>query len=314
MSLESDRFLNPVLREFYKEKDVVMEERRMRYESAPRGRLWEEFLAVAYKSHPYGEPTIGHMSDIQGLTRGEAEKFFRAYYSPSNLTIAVVGDVKPRVIRCLAERYFGPIRSGPKPAPVETVEPAQPGERRVVVEDLSQPLLMIGYHKPAFNHPDNAVFDVMADIMGEGRTSRLYKSLVKEKKIAVSEYVWHGWNKYPGLFVFQAVPAKGHTTQECEEGVYAEIEELKTEVVSPEELQKAKARSRAGLIRQLDSNAGLARELAFYEVITGDWRNLFRQLDRIKQVTGEDVQRVAKEYFTRKNRTVGVIETTTVED
>ncbi|MFQ6035668.1 MAG: M16 family metallopeptidase [Sedimentisphaerales bacterium] len=315
MSLESDRFANPVVREFYKEKDVVMEERRM-MENNPQGRLLEDFLAIAYKAHPYGEPVIGHMSDLKTLTRAEAEAFFRKYYCPSNLTIAIVGDVEPQEIKKLAKTYFERIPSGPKPEPVETEEPPQRGQRRVVVEDPSQPFVMIGYHKPNINHSDNAVFDAITDIVGLGRTSRLYKTLVKEKKIAIAASGFQGLpgNKYPGLFLFYAVPARGHTNQECEQAIDAEIERLKTELVSPEELQKAKTRSRANLIRQLDSNSGLAAQLTFYEVVTGDWRNLFKQLDKIEQVTAEDIQRVAKEYFTSKNRIVGVIETTPMEE
>jgi len=313
MAMESDRFRNPVLREFYKEKDVVMEERRIG-ESRPQSRLFEEFLAIAYKAHPYGEPVIGHMSDLQTLTRAEAEAFFKKYYAPSNLITVIVGDVNPQQIRKLAERYFGRVPSGPKPEPVETAEPPQLGRRRVVVEDVSQPIVLIGYHKPRFEHPDSAVFEVITDIMGVGRTSRLYKNLVKDIKIAVSVYVWHGLDKYPGLFVVYAVPARGHTTQQCEDAIYAEIERLKTEPVSPEELEKAKTRSRAGLIRRLASNAGLAQQLAFYEVVTGDWRNLFRQLDKINRVTADDVQRVARQYLIRKNRTVGLIETTQAEN
>ena len=252
------------------------------------------------------------MSDIRTITRAEAEAFFKEYYGPSNLTIAIVGDVDPGRIKKLAKTYFGRIPGGPKPEPVETVEPAQRGERRVVVEDPSQPFVLIGYHKPGINHPDNAVYDAIGDIVGIGRTSRLYKNLVKEKKIAVAASGFQGLpgNKYPGLFLFYAVPAKGHTNEECEEAINDEIERLKTELVSPQELEKAKTRSRASLIRQLDSNSGLAAQLTFYEVVTGDWRNLFEQLDKIEQVTAEDIQRVAKECFTTKNRSVGIIMTT----
>ncbi len=315
MLMESERFLAPVLREFYKEKDVVMEERRLRTESQPVGRLLEEFLAVAYKAHPYGEPIVGHMSDIETLTRAEAEAFFRKYYSPGNLTVAIVGDVEPPRVKQLAEEYFGRIPSGPKPDPVETVEPPQLGERRVTVEDPAQPFVLIGYHKPGIRHADNAVFDAITDIVGAGRTSRLYKSLVKEKKVAVVATGFPGLpgNKYPGLFLFYAVPAHGRTNQECEEAIYEEIEKLKNEPVLPEELQKAKTRARASLIRQLDSNSGMASQLAYYEVITGDWRNLFKDLERIEKVTAEDIQRVAAQYFTVKNRTVGVIETTVTD-
>jgi predicted Zn-dependent peptidase len=315
MSLESDRFANAVLHEFYKEKDVVMEERRMS-ENNPQSRLIEDFMAAAYKAHSYGEPVIGHMSDLKTMTRGEADAFFKKYYGPSNLTIAIVGDANPQDIKRLAQEYFARIPSGPKPEPVETEEPPQRGERRVVVEDPSQPLVVIGYHKPNINHPDNAVFDAITDIVGIGRTSRLYKSLVKEKKIAIDSSAFQGLpgNKYPGLFLFYAVPAKGHTNKECEEAIYTEIERLKTELVSPEELKKAKTRSRADLIRQLDSNSGLAAELTFYEVVTGDWRNLFKELDKIEKVEASDIQRVSKEYFTSKNRTVGVIETVPMEN
>ncbi len=313
MSLESDRFANPVLREFYKEKDVVMEERRM-MENSPGGRLYEEFQGIAYLAHPYGESVIGHMSDLQTLTRPEAEVFFKKYYSPSNLTIAIVGDVNPQQIKKLAEKYFGPIPSGPKPEPVETIEPPQRGERRVTVEDPAQPQIIIGYHQPSVNHPDSAVFQAISQIVGRGRTSRLYKSLIKEKKIAVSASAQSSWNKYPGLFTFSAVPAKGHTNQECEEAIYQEIEKLKTEPVTPEELVKAKTWVRAGLIRELDSNSGMASELTFYEVVTGDWRNLFKESDKIEKVTAEDIQRIAREYFTSKNRTVGVLETVQTEN
>ena len=316
MSMESERFANPVLREFYKEKDVVMEERRLGTESQPVGRLLEEFLAIAYKAHPYGEPIVGHMSDLETLTRSEAEAFFEKYYLPSNLTVAIVGDVNPQEVRELAQKYFSRIPGGPKPDPVETVEPPQLGQRRVIMQDPAQPFVLIGYHKPSINHSDNAVFDAITEIVGIGRTSRLYKSLVKEKKIAVAASGFPGLpgNKYPGLFLFYAVPARSHSNQECQEAIDVEIERLKTELVSPEELAKAKTRSRASLIRQLASNPGLAAQLTFYEVVTGDWRNLFRQLDHIEQVTAEDIQRVAKEYFVRKNRTVGVIETTAAEN
>jgi predicted Zn-dependent peptidase len=309
MMLEADRFANAVLREFYKERDVVMEERRM-MENSPTGRLYEEFQGIAYLAHPYGEGVIGHMSDLQTLTRPEAEAFFRKHYGPSNLTIAIVGDVDPANVKRLAQKYFAGIPSGPKPEPVETVEPPQRGERRVTVEDAAQPIVLIGYHQPNINHPDNAPLEVVSQIVGVGRTSRLYKSLVKEKKIAVSASAGLNPSKYPSLFMFFVVPAKGHTNQECEEAVYAEIEKLKTEPVSPEELAKAKTRSRASLIRQLDSNSGLAAQLTFCEVVMGDWRNLFYILDKIEKVTAADVQRVAQTYFTKKNRTVGVIETT----
>ncbi|MBN1361836.1 MAG: insulinase family protein [Sedimentisphaerales bacterium] len=316
MLLESDRFLNPVLREFYKEKNVVMEERRLRTETQPTGKLLEDFLATAYKAHPYGRPVIGFMSDLESISRPQARAFFEKYYRPSNLTVAIVGDVDPAEVRGLAQQYFARIPSGPEPEPVVTVEPPQWGPRRVVIEDPAQPFVLLGYHKPNTNHPDNAVFDALSDIVGQGRTSRLYRSLVRDKKVAVAASGFQGLpgDKYPGLFLFYAVPARGHTNAECEQALQAEIERLKREPVTPEELAKAKTRARASLVRQLDSNSGLASQLTFYEVLTGDWRNLFRQLDRIDKVTAEDIQRVANRYFTTSNQTVGVIETTTGDD
>jgi predicted Zn-dependent peptidase len=316
MSMESDRFLNPVLREFYKEKDVVMEERRRTVDSNPIGRLLEEFNALAYRAHPYGVRVIGHMSDIKVLSRADAENFFGQYYIPNNLTIAIVGDVNPAEIQTLARCYFGRIPRGPQPELVRTVEPPQLGERRVVLEDPSQPFVLIGYHKPNINHPDNAVFEAITDIMGMGRTSRLYKALVKEQRIAVQTSGFPGWpgDKYPGLFLFYAVPAKNHTNAENERVILEQIERLKTEPVTPEDLRKAKTRARASLIRSLDSNDGLARQLAYYQVLTGDWRNLFRSLDQIEKVTAEDIQRVANEYFISTNRTVGLIETSSPQD
>jgi predicted Zn-dependent peptidase len=316
MTLESDRFRSPVLREFYKEKNVVMEERRLRTETQPTGRLVEDFVAVAYKAHPYGHPVIGHMSDLEDISRKQAEAFFKKFYGPSNLTIALVGDVNPKEIRPMAERYFGSIPSGPKPERVATVEPPQQGERRITIEDPAQPFVLIGYHKPSVNHPDNAVFDALTDIVGEGRTSRLYRSLVRDKAIAADASASPGLpgDKYPSLFLFYAVPAEGHTNQECEDALYAQINRLKNEPVTPEELQKARTRARAALIRSLDSNSGLAEALTHYEVITGNWRNLFRQLERIDHVTAEDIQRVAKTYFISTNKTVGTITTTAARD
>lgn len=309
MSLESDRFLHPVLREFYKEKDVVMEERRLRSEDNPIGRLVEDFLATAYKAHPYGEPVIGHMSDLQTITREEAVDWFARYYGAGNLTIAIAGDVNPKTVRMHAETYFGRLPKGEKPGPVETVEPEQYGERRCTVVAQSQPLIIIGYHRPDINHPDNATLEAITDILGRGRTSRLHKSLVKEKKISIDAAAFSGLtgDKYPGLFNFYSFASKDHTNEESEEAIYDEIRLLQTELVSPEELDKARTRARADLIRQLNSNTGLTLQLTYYEAVTGDWRNLFRQLERIEQVTAEDIQRVAKEYFTDKNKTVGTI-------
>ncbi len=312
MSTESDRFLNPVFREFYKELEVVKEERRMRVDSRPQGRLIEEFLAAAFKAHSYGDAGIGHMSDLEAMTREKVETFFKHYYTPANLTGIIVGDVDPGEIKRLAELYFGRLPAGPKPEQVITVEPAQLGERRVILKEKSQPSLMIGYHIPGINHSDWPVFQVLNDILSSGRTSRLYKTMVKERKIAAGLWSSVGFpgRKYPALLVVSVQPASGHTGRECEEVVYEQLERLKTEPVTDRELKKAVTRARASVIRRLGSNLGLGFALSAAEVLTGDWRYFFIQLEQMKNVTAADIQRVTGEYFTVSNRTVGLIETT----
>jgi len=307
--LESERFRDPVFRDFYKERDVVMEERRL-MESQPLGRLIEEFQSVAFKSHPYGEGVIGHMSDLQNLTTADAQAFFKKYYIPSNLTTAVVGDVNPKRIRELAEIYFSRLPSGPKPEPLRTVESPQQGERRVALRLQSQRVIVMGYHKPDVNHPDNAVYDAIGSLLSEGRSSRLYRALVRDKKVATVAFGMTGFpgRKYPGMFLFYAFTAPGHTNDEVEKAIDAEIERLKTELVSTEELDGVKRRARASLLRQLDSNFMLAIQLSRFQAVTGDWRNFFRNLEKINAVTPQDIQRVAKDTFTWNNKTVGTID------
>ena len=309
-SLESSRFLDPVLREFFIERDVVKEERRMS-ESSPVGRLVEEMLSTAYKAHPYGEPTLGHMSDLDSMTRAEAMDFFKRYYGADNLTIIVSGDADPAHVRELAHEYFDRLPAGPPIEPVETVEPPQQAERRVIMEDRSQPVLLMGYHKVDINHEDDVVFNVLSDILGSGRTSRMYKKLVKDQKIAVnaSSFTDFPGSKYPNMMVFFAFPSKDHTAADCEASIEEEIERIRNEEVTEEELSRAKVRARVNLIRQLDSNMGLALQMAYFHVLTGDWRDLFHSIDRINDVTAEDIRRVADQYLVPRNRTVASIVT-----
>ncbi len=310
-SLESDRFLNPVLREFFIERDVVKEERRMS-ESSPVGRLVEEMLSIAYKAHPYGEPTLGHMSDIDSMTRAEAMDFFRRYYGADNLTIIVSGDADPAHVKELAHEYFDRLPAGPAIEPVETIEPPQQAERRVIMEDRSQPVLLMGYHKVDINHEDDVVFNVLSDILGSGRTSRLYKALVKEQKSAINSYSFTDFpgSKYPNMMVFVSYPSKDHTAADNEKAIEEELERIRNEEVTEEELSRAKVRARVNLIRQLDSNMGLALQMAYFHVLTGDWRNLFHSINAIDEVTAEDIRRVANQYLVSKNRTVASIVTT----
>jgi predicted Zn-dependent peptidase len=308
--LESERFLHPVLREFYKERNVVIEERRMRTDSNPFGRLLEQFTQEAFAAHPYHRPTIGWISDLNHFSATDAKKFFDTYYVPSNMVVAVAGDVKSAQALPILEKYFGRLPTHPEPDEATTTEPPQNSERRVVLKEVSQPIYIEGYHRPDYRSKDDAIFDAITDLLSEGRTSRLYRSLVRDKKIASFSEGFSGYPgvKYPHLFAFLAVPLPGHKPQEIADAIHSEIERLKKEDISDDELKMIKTRSKANLIRGLADNEGLATQLATYQTRYGDWRELFRSVDRIDAVTKADIRRVANEVFVDTNRTVGVIE------
>jgi predicted Zn-dependent peptidase len=309
--LEADRFAHPVMREFYKERNVVIEERRMRTDSNPIGRLLEQFTTAAFMAHPYHRPTIGWPSDLNTFSATDAQNFFDKYYVPSNMVIAIVGDLKASEAMPVVEKYFGQLPTKPQPDERTTTEPPQNSERRVVLHDMAQPVYIEGYHRPDYRSKDDAVYDAIQDLMSDGRTSRLYRALVRDKKIASDSAGFSGLpgNKYPHLFAFYAFPLPGHTTQEVSDAIHAEIERLKNEDISDEELKMIQTRSKANLIRGLANNEGLAQQLALYQTRYGDWRELFRSVDRIDKVTKADIRRVANATFKDTNRTVGVIET-----
>jgi predicted Zn-dependent peptidase len=308
--LESERFLHPVLREFYKERNVVIEERRMRVDSSPFGRLLEQFTEEAFAAHPYHRPTIGWISDLNHFSATDAAKFFDKYYVPADMVVAVAGDIKAEQAMPILEKYFGRLPTRPKPDESTTTEPPQNSERRVVLEESSQPVYIEGYHRPDYRSKDDAVFDAIVDLMSDGRTSRLYRALVRDKKIASFSEGFTGYPgiKYPQLFAFLAAPLPGHTPKEVGDAIHAELDRLKKEDITDEELKMIKTRSKANLIRGLADNEGLATDLATYQTRYDDWRELFRSVDRIDQVTKADIKRVANEVFVDTNRTVGIIE------
>ncbi len=310
MSLESERFLEPVLnREFYKEQEVILEERRMRTDNSPIGRLVESFLDTAYTTHPYKRPVIGYNQDIRNLTPEDIKDFFARYYPPNNLTVAIAGDVDPQQVKQLAQQYFGRYSSGPQPPKVTKVEPPQTKTKEVTLQLPSQPWYIMGFHRPELNHPDNAVYEVIATLMSDGRTSRLYKSLVEEKRLALGAQGFNGFpgDKFPNIMLFYATTPPNVNLDDLALAMNEEIERLKTEPVSPEELERVKNNLKVDLLRGLDSNMGMARALVEYEVKTGDWRNLFKTLDQYEAVTADDILRVAQETFTDENRTIGKI-------
>jgi len=310
-AIESDRFANPVMREFYKERNVVMEERRMRTDSDPTGRLIEQFLGTAFAANPYHRPTIGYASDLQSFSATDAENFFHRYYLPSNMVIALVGDLDPDKVMPIVERYFNQLPSSPKPTELTSVEPPQNSVRDVKMQDMAQPIYVEGYHRPSYLDPDDAVYDAITDIMSNGRTSRMYRSMVRDQKTAAAAAGFSGFpgTKYAHLFAFYGVPLPGHTNTEMQKGIQQQINKLKSEDVTDDELAMFKTRTKADLIRGLASNEGLAQQLAIYQTRFGDWRELFKYLDKVDKVTKADIRRVANKVFVDGNRTVGSIET-----
>jgi predicted Zn-dependent peptidase len=309
--LESGRLADVAPREFYKERDVVIEERRMRTDSNPEGRLFEQFVATAYVAHNYGRSNIGWPSEVSQINATEAMEFHKKYYVGSNIVVAVVGDIKASDALPMLEKYFSRIPAGAKPEEMTTVEPKQFAEKTVAIREQTQPFYIEGYHRPDYRSPDAAVYDAISDILSNGRVSRLYRSLVRDQQIAAAAEGMSPYpgDKYPSLFVFGAIPLPGHTPAEMRDAIHKEIEKLKTADVSDEELAMFKTRTRADLLRGLADNQGLANSLAEYQTRYGDWRELFKQLDKVDKVTKADIRRVANDVFVSSNRTSAWIET-----
>ncbi len=309
--LESSRLADTVPREFYKERDVVIEERRMRTDSNPEGRLFEQFVATAYVAHPYGRSGIGWPSEVSQINATEAMAFHKKYYVGANIVVAVVGDVNASNAMPMLEKYFSRVPAGPKPEEMTTVEPKQFAEKTLDIREATQPIYVEGYHRPDYRDPDDAVYDAISDILSNGRVSRLYRSLVRDQQIAaVAEgFSPYPGDKYPSLFVFGAIPLPGHTPAEMRDAIHKEIEKLKTTDVTDDELQMYKTRTRADLLRGLADNQGLASDLSEYQTRYGDWRQLFLQLDRVDKVTKADIRRVADKIFVESNRTEAWIDT-----
>ncbi|MFI5370454.1 MAG: M16 family metallopeptidase [Candidatus Eisenbacteria bacterium] len=309
-AMHAGTFADPVFREFYKERDVVYEERRMRTESSPFGRLIQEFTNIAYVAHPYGFGGIGFPSDLHTFSREDGERFFRDHYVAKNMVIALVGDVKLDEAKRIAEKYFGRLSDAPAPPPVDTVEPEQKAERRVTLEESSQPTILIGWHIPAASDPTYAAYKALADLLGGGDYARLNKVLVKERKVATQVQVFTGYpgEKYPGLLGMVVVPASGQDPLEVEKQVYALMDSIATRhPFTAEELAGYQTRIKAQKIGAAGDNSSLASELAQAEVIYGGWREFFREQERIQSLTPAQVMAAMKRSCTRSNRTVGMI-------
>jgi predicted Zn-dependent peptidase len=309
-AMEADRVAHPVLREFYKERSVVMEERRMRFDNSPEGRMWEAFLAAAFVAHPYGRPVVGWESDISRVTRADAQRFFRNNYDVSRLVVGIVGGVKADDVEKRLRTAFGGLKSAPSTEVHRIpVEPKQEGERRVTVLYDAEPSVLIGYHRPDMKSPDEAALSVLESILGEGRTSRLNRALVERQRVAVNAWADASspGQRDPCLFTLGGEPRSPHTAAEVEQAIYAEIEKIQKDGPTEVELARVKTNLENSVIRSMAGNAGLAGELAYFEAVAGDWHYVMDLIQGIRSVTAADVSRVARTYLTPENRTVAVL-------
>jgi predicted Zn-dependent peptidase len=307
MLMESDRMANLVTREYYSERDVVYEERRLRTDNEPDGSLDEQFSAAAYTACGYGWPVIGWASDLETMTRMDLEEFYHTYYAPNNIVVAIVGDVNFDEIKTLANKYFAPIPQSAKLPKILTAEPPQKGERRVEIAFDAEPKMVIGYHTVAAGAADQPALDIISSILTSGRTSRLYKKMVEELKIAQSVWAGSPFSRYPDLFTIWVTPKGSATVADNEKAIYEEIEKLKTTPISEWEIQRFHNQLEASYIRGMRSNLGMAFNLTSYTALTGDWQFIKTHYELRKAVTKDDIMRVAKIYLTAENRTVAYL-------
>jgi predicted Zn-dependent peptidase len=308
MSVESDRLTNPVFRELYQERDVVAEERRLG-ENEPEEQLWDTFCAAAFQASPYRRSVIGWMSDIQNITRPDLQSYFKHFYAPNNAVAILVGDVDVNTAKQMATRYFGRIPREKPIAPVITQEPKQKGERRVTVEHTANPRVLVGYHIPATPHPDSYAIKALMEVLGSGRTSRLYKKIYEELQLTSDPpEVSNGpGERLDNLLIIDATPRYPHTAEEVEKAIYEEIETLKNEPPTEHEMQRIRNKIDAAMVRTLGSNLGIAFNLGLNAVSRGDWKAYLDDFERIKQVKPEDVSYVVKQYLAPENRTVATL-------
>jgi len=310
IDLEADRMRNLLLepKEVLSERQVVMEERRLRYEDDPQRSLFEEVAAAAFKVHPYQRPVIGWMSDLGSIDRADLYDYYRTNYSPDNAVIIVVGDVNADEILSKVRSAFGHIPSGPPKKSIVSVEPEQRGEKRILLhKEAELPFLILAYHTPSFPHEDSYALDILNVILSGGKSSRLYQSIVYEKKIALDASADYGsFNRDPYLFYFYATVSPGKEIQEVEDALFAEIAGIRTMAPSVQEVQKAKNQIESSFIMGQDSIYLQAMKYGIFEML-GDWRLIDTYLEGIRKVTPEDVVKVAKKYLTEDNRTAGIL-------
>ena len=305
MWMESERIWHPVFREFYAERDVVFEERRMRTDSTPLGKFEEELNAMLWESAPYQWPVVGWPSDIPAISKAQADEFYATFYAPQNITLILVGDFKPEQAQALAAKYFERIPRSPREAPdVVTLEVKQAAEKRMNAEAETNPQVDILWHTVPFEHKDSYALEILGEVLST-RTGRLYKGLVLGSGVATSTYASQGSQKWAGYFNAGGEARDGHSPEEVEQGIYASLEKLKTEQAPPEELQKVKNNFAAAEYRRLTANFPILMQLIRNDG-EGDWSEINDAGPKIQAVSAADVQRVANKYFNKENRTVAI--------
>lgn len=311
LEIESDRMVNLQInpREFLLERDVVMEERRQRIEDDPTSSVIEEMYAAAFKLHPYRNPTIGWMNDLKHLTSKDLENWYNIYYRPNNATIILVGDFERKEALSRIASYFETIDRGSAPPPVNIVEPEQKGERKVWLKREAQlPFVFAGYKAPRIGHEDEFPLTVLANILSAGESSRLYRSLVYKKQLAVyAGGSYDNISRGPSLFYFYAGVRPGVKAEDVEKAIYEELEKIKKNGATGRELQKAKNQLEASFIMSQDSIFYQAMMLGRLESAGADHTYLEKYIRGIRKVTAEDVIRVAKKYLIWDKRTVAIL-------
>lgn len=317
IDLEADRMQNLLLdqKEVISERNVVMEERRLRYEDDPQNSLFEEVVAMTFKVHPYQRPVIGWMSDLRSIDRDDLVRHYRTYYSPRNAVIVVVGDVDADEMIEKIRVSFEAISSQQPVKKVSSVEPEQRGEKRLFLKrEAELPAIITAYHVPCFPHEDSYALDILHLILSGGKSSRLYQSLVYEKKVALSASAdYSGFNRDPYLFFFFAMASPGIRIEDLEHALYQDIETMKGSPPTEREIQKVKNQIESSFIMGQDSIFFQAMQYGMFEML-GDWKLIDEYLEGIRKVTREDVVRVAKKYLIEKNRTVGILIPTEKEE
>ena len=304
--LESDRFLKPVFRSFYPEREVVKEERRMRTDSTPTGLVNEAYMAGFWQAHPYRWPVIGWMSDIDQYTLADAQDYYRTHYSPENCTAIFVGDVDAAAVQAMARRYFGRLKRFPggRPALV-TQEPEQVAERRLLADVDAQDEVNVRWHGPSGVHADSPTLDLLMNVFG-GRSGRLYRPLVEEKKLALDVEAWYWSLRYGGAIHVGATPREGVEAAAVEKALEAIVEDVRAKGVTDRELQKAKNQQLADLVRTLKTNAGIAQQLGYFETI-GTYQDFYAYMKGFEAATPADLKRVAEQYLKPAGRNVLVL-------